>query len=278
MKKAIIISFSIILAVIVTFLCVYFFLTAPKFKGDFSVSDFQTQIENINFQTDKNYGNITDFKSAAKAGKTAIAERFQNSSGGIFEWMCCDVRYDKENDAYYVRTYHASPRILGGAYDVIIQSDGTILTIWGENWIIMKKFLTLILCTTMLFCFTSCAKDDSDITYDKLFDTYPSVFVTENIDNITFYAYYGQGKGSKVPNKYMEAITDWLDSFTIVREATDEDVLDGTNTYYVKIEYSNGTVIKEGLDIIWVDDTRYLLEKDKHPDCFEEIISKTNYK
>ena len=133
MKKAIIISFSIILAIIVTFLCVYFFLTAPKFKGDFLVSDFQTQIENINFKTDKNYGNITDFKSAAKAGKTAIAERFQNSSGSIFELMCCDVRYDKENDAYYVRTYHASSRILGGAYDVIIQSDGTILTIWGEK-------------------------------------------------------------------------------------------------------------------------------------------------
>ena len=142
----------------------------------------------------------------------------------------------------------------------------------------IKKLLSLILCATMLFIFASCGKDDSDQTYDKLFDTYPSVFVTENIDTITFYAYYGQGKGSKVPDKYMQEITHWLDSFTIVREATDDDVVPGTNTYYVKIEYSNGTVIKEGLDVIRVDDTRYLLEKDKYPDCFEKIISKTNYK
>ena len=141
----------------------------------------------------------------------------------------------------------------------------------------MKKFLSLLLSIIMLLCFTACNETTSK-TYDTLFDEYPSVFVTENITSITFYAYYGGGKGSKVPTEYMTEIINWLDSFTIDRVATDEDVLDGTNTYYVKIEYSDGTIIKEGLDIIIIDGTRYLLKKDKYPDCFMEIMSKTSYK
>ena len=139
----------------------------------------------------------------------------------------------------------------------------------------IKKLLSLILCGIMLFSLMACNEEDTAKTYDTLFDAYPSVFVTEDIISITFYAYYGEGKGSKVPKEYMTEIVNWLDSFTIDREATDEDVLDGTNTYYVEVEYSDGTVIKEGLDIIIIDGTRYLLEKEPYPDCFMEIISKT---
>ena len=47
--------------------------------------------------------------------------------------MGCRVQYDKENDAYYVRTFRLDPRVLGGAYDVILRSDGTVLAIWGEK-------------------------------------------------------------------------------------------------------------------------------------------------
>ena len=139
----------------------------------------------------------------------------------------------------------------------------------------MTKFLSLLLSIIMLLCFTACNENASK-TYDTLFDEYPSVFVTENITSITFYAYYGEGKGSKVPTEYMTEIINWLDSFTIDREATDEDVLDGTNTRYVKIEYSDGTIIKEGLDIVIIDGTRYLLENEPSPDCFMDIISKTS--
>ena len=133
MKKAIIISGSIILAVLVVFFSLYFIATAPKDTGDFSVDKFAEYIQNEHFQTDKNYGEITDFKSAAKVGKTAIAERFENSEGGLFEWMGCSVQYDEANDVYYVRTYHIAPFLKGGAYDVIIKSNGTILAIWGEK-------------------------------------------------------------------------------------------------------------------------------------------------
>ena len=133
MKKSIIISSSIILALLVVFFSFYFILTTPKSTGDFSVDEFAEYIQNEHFQTDENYGKITDYKSAAKAGKIAIAERFENSEGGLFEWMSCSVQYDKESDAYYVRTYHTNPLVLGGAYDVIIKSDGTVLSIWGEQ-------------------------------------------------------------------------------------------------------------------------------------------------
>ena len=103
-------------------------------------------------------------------------------------------------------------------------------------------------------------------------------FKTEDIASITFYAYYGSGKGSKVPKKDMTEIINWLNSFTIEREATDEDVPPGTNTYYVEITYSDGDVIKVGLDVVVVDGVRYLLKKDKYPDSFREIISETSYK
>ena len=142
----------------------------------------------------------------------------------------------------------------------------------------IKKLLSVILCGLMLFSLVACKGEDTAKTYGKLFDVYPSVFVTENITSITFYAYYGEGKGSKVSKEYMDEIINWLNSFTINREATDDDVLDGTNTYYVEIEYSDGTIIKEGLDIIQIDGTRYLLEKETYPDCFEDIVSKTSLK
>ena len=133
MKKAIIVIGSIVFAVMVLLFCLYFALTAPKFIGDFSINDFQEEIANINFQTENNYGKIDNYKSAASAGKKALADRFENSDGGIFEWMGCSVQYDAENDAYYIRTYHLAPLVMGGAYDVIIKSDGTVLAIWGEK-------------------------------------------------------------------------------------------------------------------------------------------------
>ena len=143
----------------------------------------------------------------------------------------------------------------------------------------MINRIARIFVSGLLFCcLAACNKEDNHKTYDTLFDTYPSVFVTENITNITFYSYYGAGKGSKVPKEHTTEIINWLDSFTIVREATDEDALDGTNTHCVKIEYSDGTIIKEGLDIIIIDGIRYFLEKDPPPDCFEDIISKTGLK
>lgn len=133
MKKSVTL-FVIIIAVLVLFFSFYFILTKPYDKGEFSVSDYSEEIENVNFQIEKTYGNITDYKSAAKVGKAAISERFNISDSSIFEWIGCDVKYDEENDAYYVHTYHISPvPMFGGEHYLIIRSDGTVLSIWGEK-------------------------------------------------------------------------------------------------------------------------------------------------
>ena len=92
-----------------------------------------------------------------------------------------------------------------------------------------------------------------------------AVFRTEDIIRITFYAYYGDGTGSDVPTENMSVITAWLGSFTVGEKAPDL-LPPGTNTYFVEIEYADGTVVKEGLDVIVIDDTLYLLDNDTYPD------------
>ena len=133
MKKSIIIT-SVILLVVIAFFSTYFILTSPKNKGEFSIDNFSKEIELFDFKNDKKHELITDYKSAAKVAKTVIDEEFgENSTGSVFEWIGCDVRYDKENEIYHIRTYHISPRVLGGAYNVIIKADGTALAMWGEK-------------------------------------------------------------------------------------------------------------------------------------------------
>ncbi len=102
-----------------------------------------------------------------------------------------------------------------------------------------------------------------------------TVFNTENITRIILYAYYGQGTGSQVPSENMTEIINWLGSFTVGEKAP-EMLEPGTNTYNVEITYSDGTVIKEGLDVIVIDGTPYYTNSSNYPDCFMDIISKTS--
>ena len=134
MKKTIITVGIVLLALLITLVSAYAIGTAPKDKGSFSVEDYAEYIAEPNFQTERTYDAVTDWKSAAKVGKQAILDRFgESAEGGLFEWMGCHVQYDKENDAYYVRIYHISRNVKGGAFDVILKADGTILAIWGED-------------------------------------------------------------------------------------------------------------------------------------------------
>ena len=147
----------------------------------------------------------------------------------------------------------------------------------------MKKLLAVLLALAMLFSFAACTTEvaspaettAADETHQTS-DVSNSVFKTENVVRITFYAYYGAGKGSDVSAKDMPEILRWLDSFTIAREPLEEVVPPGTNTYHVEIEYADGQIVKKGLDMITIDGKGYLLEKDSTPDCFEEIISMTS--
>ena len=168
----------------------------------------------------------------------------------------------------------------------------------------MKKIIVVFLCGILLLCISACKKtninDDTQLTEgpnqsetnstENINDDTQStesidqndtnnqataIFDTKNVKRITFYAYYGNGKGSDVPAEYFDEIITWLDSFTIDEEAP-EILPPGTNTVNVEIEYLDGTVVKNGLDTITVDGITYYIKGDTAPECYNEIISKVS--
>ena len=100
-----------------------------------------------------------------------------------------------------------------------------------------------------------------------------AVYDTGNIVCITFYAYFGGGKGSDVPAENMAEIINWLNSFTIGERAP-EILPPGTGTVQVEIEYTDGTIIKRSLDTITVNGVIYYLNSDPMPEILEEILAK----
>ena len=168
----------------------------------------------------------------------------------------------------------------------------------------MKKFLVIFLCGILLLCISACKEtnindnmqstesidqNDTNSTENINDNTQPTesidqngtnnqttaIFDTKNIKRITFYAYYGNGKGSDVPAEHLNEIITWLDSFTIDEEAP-ELVPPGTNTINVEIEYMDRTVVKKGLDTTTVDGITYYIKGDTAPECYNEIISKVS--
>lgn len=126
----------------------------------------------------------------------------------------------------------------------------------------MKKWITMILvfaCLALLFVKTR------------------PVFDTDHVTKITFYAYSGSGIGSDVPAEHMEEIIHWLDSFRVGRKAPALPP-PGTNTICVEIAYSDGTVIRQGLDTVEIGWFLYYTDQPEPPACFQEILSKTRLK
>lgn len=132
-KRIAIICGIVVVCLCIAYLVAYFIATSPVDQGAFLAEEFSEYIDCEEFQTDLVYDRITDVKTAGIVGEKAISDRFEESKGSIFEWMGCDVRYDAENDFWHVRTYPIFPLMKGGAYDVILRSDGTVVTIWGEK-------------------------------------------------------------------------------------------------------------------------------------------------
>ena len=147
----------------------------------------------------------------------------------------------------------------------------------------MKKFLVIFLCGILLLCISACKETNindntqsiESIDQNDTNNQATAIFVTKNIKRITFYACYGNGKGSDVPAEHLNEIITWLDSFTIDEEAP-ELVPPGTNTINVEIEYMDGTVVKKGLDMTTVDGIAYYIKGDTAPECYNEIISKVS--
>lgn len=103
------------------------------------------------------------------------------------------------------------------------------------------------------------------------------VFDTENITRIAFTTNYGYDDECEVPEQYITEITTWLGTFTI-DEIVPEDVPipPGTGFYFVKIEYSDGTIVENSLSTIEIDGISYYMSSAETPECFMEILSQNN--
>jgi hypothetical protein len=152
----------------------------------------------------------------------------------------------------------------------------------------MVKKLSIIaaICLVVFMAFVSCGEpSNKSDTYQNNTETnqanenHKSVFNTNNINRITFYAYYGGSKGSDVPAEHLDEIINWLNSFKIDSDRKVPEVLPpGTNTIQVEIEYLDGSIVKQGMDTTIINgDVCYIVGEDA-PECYDEILSKTALK
>jgi hypothetical protein len=163
----------------------------------------------------------------------------------------------------------------------------------------MKKlFATMLAVVLLLACATGCRPDPgmvlpgattSTLATEPTIDTFPTtlpqetfgpqpdggIFNLNNVVRITFFSYYGQGIGSDVPAEHMQEIIDWLATFTLGEEAP-EILPPGTNTVYVEIEYSYGTVFRTGMDTVDFAGTIYYIKGNEPPACYWEILEGTS--
>lgn len=152
----------------------------------------------------------------------------------------------------------------------------------------LKNIFIAIMFIAVLLSFVACSKDNTHQNDNGTNQSEPSsisdtskesksVFRTENVIRITFYAYYGGGKGSDVPAEHLNEIISWLDSFEVDTDNKFPEVVPpGTNTIYVEIAYSDGSIVKQGMDTTVVDGVTYYIIGAASPECYEEIISKTS--
>ena len=147
----------------------------------------------------------------------------------------------------------------------------------------MKKIFVAFICVIILLCLAACGEDadnnaqPTESTSEKETDGQASgVFNTESIKRITFYAYYGYGSGSDVPAEHLDEISAWLASFDIDTDREVPDVIPpGTNSIHVEIEYSDGNIVKQGMDTATVGGATYYISGNAAPECYYEIMSKT---
>ena len=143
----------------------------------------------------------------------------------------------------------------------------------------MKKFIFLISILAVLFLAVACGNEavttapettaDADTTLP--ITTSEAIFRTDSIKAITLYGQYGGGEGEKVDDEYLPELTAWLKSFAIDKEA-DNPLPPGTNTYWVEIEYSDGTVVKKGLDAVEVAGRLYYVKHAEAPEWLQTIL------
>ena len=124
----------------------------------------------------------------------------------------------------------------------------------------MRKYIAFVFALVCVLALIGCSADQIDRT--------KPVFETENIARITFHTTLYGGKEVEVPGESMAEITAWLGSFTIDEKADDQALIPGSNSTSVEIEYTDGTVVKNGLSTTKVDGVTYYMKSEDAPQCY----------
>jgi len=134
------IRFKWLLAVLATMIivsliiCISIFML-PKFCGEFSISDKQDAI-NIAYKSGDNVGEVANYFDAYIKGTKKIQEAFPESTDRtkfISINTIREVYYDASADAWCVYLYPSSVLLQGSSYGIIFESDGDVITCWGEK-------------------------------------------------------------------------------------------------------------------------------------------------
>lgn len=124
----------------------------------------------------------------------------------------------------------------------------------------MKKLTALLFALLMLTGLAACSVKDKPI------------FETENITGITFIRTAPKGRETVVPEEYLDEITQWLGTFKAGKKAG--DVLPpGADSISVRIEYSDGTIVENGLSTVVIKNKTYMINYDKEPACWFDLFT-----
>ena len=138
-KRLLVVLLSLLLALLLLLgalpFLLYGLIVTPRFKGDFSVEGYTAYIEEERYQSDLTYGKVENKTEVVKAAKKAFADRFDDKDGRLSPRMY-SIYHDKEADVWLVESHSALlllPFVLGGGHYLLLNSDGTVLAIWGTK-------------------------------------------------------------------------------------------------------------------------------------------------
>lgn len=123
----------------------------------------------------------------------------------------------------------------------------------------MKKILSVVILLLILVSVVGCGSNNIPA----------KPFETENISRISFRT--SPDDWVEIPSEELPVYIEWLKSFRIGEKAG-STLVPGSNSVRIRIEYSDGTFIENGLSTIKVGNDSYYLAFDNAPDSYPDYI------
>ena len=133
-----------------------------------------------------------------------------------------------------------------------------------------KMPLLVMLIAIISLCLAGCRDRNTETKLGQTInmDRRP-FFETDNISGITFFSQAPDADPVAVPDEYMSEITQWLGTFLPDVEIDGHSIAaPGADSYSVRIEYADGTVVEGSLDTCTINGTRYHLTSAPRPACW----------